>query len=73
MTSNRDRAAELVRLRRELEEFLGELNDDLAREGVDDYSDIDDAWPSMQEYGELTVKLAHRNILTRSLEGGTNE
>lgn len=65
--------AELVRLRRALEEFLRELNDDLAHEGIEDYSDIDDAWPSMQEYGELTVKLAHRNILTRILERHNDE
>lgn len=65
--------AEVVRLRRALEEFLRELNDDLAHEGIEDYSDIDDSWPSMQEYGELTVKLAHRNILTRILEGESNE
>lgn len=64
--------AEVVRLRRAFEEFLGELNDDLAHEGIEDYSDIDDAWPSMQEYGELTVKLAHRNILTRILERHTD-
>ena len=61
--------AEVVRLRRAFEEFIGELNDDLAHEGIEDYGDIDDAWPSMQEYGELTVKLAHRNILTHILEG----
>lgn len=65
--------AEVVRLRRELEEFLRELNDDLYHEGIEDYGDIDDAWPSMQEYGELTVKLAHRNILTRILEGGNDD
>lgn len=65
--------AEVVRLRRALEEQLKELSDELEAEGVETYDDIDGTWPSMQRYGELSEVIAQRNFLTHILEGDTDD
>ena len=65
--------AEVVRLRRTLEEKLKELSDELEAEGVETHDDIDGTWPSMQRHGELSEMIAQRNFLTRILEGDNHE
>ena len=65
--------AEVVRLRRAIEEELKELDDELEAEGVETHDDIDGTWPSMQRHGELSEMIAQRNFLTRILEGDNHE
>lgn len=69
VTAAPEAVAELVRLRRALEQQLAYIAEELEAEGVETHDDIEGTWPSMQRYGELSEMIDQRDFLTRILEG----